>query len=46
MPKMPVFTDRRSRVIGDVVDYKIYNDDDDDDDTNQHPFKNAELLGE
>ena len=45
MPAMPIFTDPRGHVIGDVVNYEIYNNDDNDDDTNQPPFEDAELPG-
>ena len=43
MPAMPVFTDRRGRVIGDAIDYELYDDDDDDD--NQPPVGDEELPG-
>jgi len=40
---MPIFKDRRGRVIGDAIDYELYNDDDDD--NNQPPVGDAELPG-
>jgi hypothetical protein len=43
MPAMPVFTDRRGRVIGDVVNYDLY--DDEYDDANQPLVDDADLPG-
>jgi len=39
---MPVFKDQRGRVIGDAINYELY---DDDDYTNQPPVDDAELPG-
>ena len=44
MPAMPIFKDRRGRVIGDAIDYELY-DDNDDDDNNQPPVGDEELPG-
>ena len=44
MPAMPIFKDRRGRVIGDAIDYELY-DDNDDDDNNQPPVGDPELPG-
>jgi hypothetical protein len=43
MPAMPVFTDRRGRVIGDVVDYDLY--DNEYNDANQPLVDDADLPG-
>jgi hypothetical protein len=43
MPAMPVFTDRRGRVIGDVVNYDLY--DDEYNDANQPLVDDADLPG-
>jgi hypothetical protein len=44
MPAMPIFKDQRGRVIGDAIDYELY-DDNDDDDNNQPPVGDEELPG-
>lgn len=43
MPAMPIFKDRHGRVIGDAIDYELYDDNDDDD--NQPPVGDDELPG-
>ena len=44
MPAMPIFKDRHGRVIGDAIDYELY-DDNDDDDNNQPLVDDDELPG-